>query len=223
MIELIWGKQKMFYLHLHLHIFPPKPNRGPRVQEHLAPGSQTDQVWSLTADKMQRQRAEWWWNKKEISEAHTGKTTAISKTVPQSAENTYRFVIGKCGTKVGGYRQLGGKGQANHCLGWVMWGLAGSGQSLLLEGVVSVPITGSSACQVLAGVKISWKELNQLQSTDSGQNGSSLSPHSKTLEQLRKMSIHPLLCFPPMTANASKPRRQVVHWCFCNSGLMFER
>ena len=68
--------------------------------------------------------------------------TSISKTVPQNAENASRFISENCQAKVAGYVQVGSEGQINHCLGvscrqW--WDPAGSGQSMLLEGVVSVP------------------------------------------------------------------------------------
>lgn len=41
-------------------------------------GPQTDQVWPLPADKIQRQRDQWWQNQKgiSVSEANPGKTAA---------------------------------------------------------------------------------------------------------------------------------------------------
>ena len=51
-------------------------------------------------------------------------------------------------------------------------GLAGSGQPPLLKGMVSVPNRGCFTLRVSClSEEISWKELNQLQSTDAGQNG----------------------------------------------------
>lgn len=51
-------------------------------------------------------------------------------------------------------------------LGSIMPGLAG------IRAVTDVPIMGCFAHQVFK-LKIGWKELNQLESTDSGQNGGS--------------------------------------------------
>ena len=64
---------------------------------------------------------------------------------------------------------MGSKGQVHLCLG-VNHGreLDGSGQSLLLKGVVLVPIRECFACKVFClSSEISWKEeLNQLESTE---------------------------------------------------------
>lgn len=52
------------------------------------------------------------------SEANAGKTAGQHlKNCFPSPENTCRFMLGKCGTKVGGHMQVGSKGQVDHCLG----------------------------------------------------------------------------------------------------------
>ena len=79
---------------------------------------QTDQVWTLGTDKIQRQGIKRWWNKKRIhfSEADTGKThTQISKTTSKVLK-LLLGLWGKCGSKVGG-RACEQHGQLNHCLG----------------------------------------------------------------------------------------------------------
>ena len=68
-------------------------------------------------------------------EADTGKTAARgSKTVSKVLRILSRFIEGKCGAKVDGYRHVGSKGQTDPCPGVSHSHLADSGQSLLLEG-----------------------------------------------------------------------------------------
>ena len=63
--------------------------------------------------------------------------TIILKAISK-VENISRLKYGKCGPKVGGFGQGGGKGQVDHCLGVSPVGPAKPGQSLVLEGVASV-------------------------------------------------------------------------------------
>lgn len=68
---------------------------------------------------------------------------AADKECFQSAENASRFIGGKCW-----YMQVGSKGHVSHYLGVTHGVFADSRQSLLLEGVISVPITGCFACSL---------------------------------------------------------------------------
>lgn len=86
-------------------------------------------------------------------EAGTEKTADQRlKDHPQSAENTSR--------SIGGERaQVGSEGQVHPCLGVSHRDLAGSGQSWLLEGAVSVPSQDAQPSEVpCLSRETSWKE-----------------------------------------------------------------
>lgn len=135
---------------LHILLYLNTSANIARAQHAKAPGvrkSHTDQVQPVATDQIQRQRNPWWWKRKEFISMRPSpgrQQNSVLKTVSK----VLKILTGLYKENVG-LRSVGSCRWAVKIRWSLSWDQHGqSGQSLLLPGIVSVPIKGCFAHEV---------------------------------------------------------------------------